>query len=96
MTDLEIRIAIAEAQGHRWSANEPNPLEDLNACREAWLSLTYNQQAEFGHWLSVVVFGKGMADGMLFGEHDLASLANAKAPQRCEAFLRTIGKWKAQ
>lgn len=69
---------------------------DLDAMRDAWRSLNYNQQAVFGHYLSVVVFGKGLADGFVFGEHDLARLANATAEELAKAFLMTIGKWEEE
>lgn len=98
------RIAIAKAcgwksetHGPEWCQYEtkmPDYLNNLNAMHTAWTGLTYNQQAEFGHWLSIVVFGKGLADGMLYGEHDLSRLANVTAAQRAEAFLRTFNLWE--
>ena len=78
-----------------WSEDMiPDYLNSLSDMRLAWCCLDYNQQAVFGHYLSVVVFGKGLADGKLFGEHDLSRLANATAEQRARAFLMTIGKWE--
>jgi hypothetical protein len=104
MTPEAQRIAIAEAcgwrtqpdsQGKRWedtSALEdgwfyeselPDYLTDLNACAEFEATLTAEEYSAYHHVLV----------------HDICAHPSsvrplsATAAQRCEAFLRTIGKW---
>ena len=72
----------------------PDYTTNLHALQDAWKALDYNQQATFGHWLAVAVFGKGLADGMLMGEHDLARLANAFAIERFQALGLTLKLWE--
>lgn len=98
MTDNEIRIAIAEACPHlmcratdtgRWLFKlngyfvESDPLNDLNALREAVKSLQPSQQDAMDHYLHLIV----ERDDDIF-------VWNASARQMREAFLRAIGKWK--
>lgn len=67
---------------------EPPPHEsDLNAMHVAWCSLTADQHRIFRRHLAEVV----TRDGHVCGP--CRSLSNATATQRCEAFLKTVGKW---
>lgn len=103
MTTEEQRIAIAEAcgwtfdtdgiptnpQGTRWGVLKmravPEYLHDLNACR--WMESVLNEDQK-GNYVSELA---NFFDAEYGEEFDLV---HATAPQRCEAFLRTIGKWK--
>lgn len=61
----------------------PDYLRDLNACHEMEKVLTVYQRCEFLRQLKI-------------SERcyeDIWDAVNATAAQRCEAFLRTIGKW---
>lgn len=71
----------------------PDYPNDRNAIDEEWRKLSYNQQAKYGHYLAKRIFGKGLADGKIFGEHDLSRMAHALARECCEAFLMSLGHW---
>lgn len=109
MTPNEIRIAVAGCLGWKvlpqgqgefditgeppdWDATRyhpvPNYPEDLNACHEIWCSLTEKEHFAFRDHLRDLV----RRDGHICGP--CRSLSNATALQRCEAFLKTKGKWK--
>ena len=102
MTPEAQRIAIAEACGWRCTASFkgafacwvrpdgmdhqtellPDYLNDLNAMHEAEKTLTYAQGGQMTVWIQHMnCAGYGP---QLF----------ATAPQRAEAFLRTLGKWE--
>ncbi len=74
-------------------SSPPDYLGSRDAMRLAWRNLDYNQQAEFGHYLAVVLFGQGLADGKLFGEHDLSRMAMASAEELAEAYGKTFKLW---
>jgi hypothetical protein len=94
MTDEQINIAIAKSLGIKvvpctcsvspWRCAEtrkhiPNYTADLNACHEAVNSLSGGQ---YVNWVFALEEICGMPTGY-----------NATARQRCEAYLKTIGKW---
>ncbi len=64
-------------------------LNDLNACHEAWLTLDQDQRDKFRLELL-----KLTVEGVWLSGYHLDKYCNATAAQRCEAFLRVIGKWK--
>ena len=72
-------IAIAEACG--WEADY---LNDLNAMHEAEKTLNPIQAAEYARILTSIAWQS---------EQPVFAPITAKADQRAEAFLRTIGKW---
>jgi hypothetical protein len=74
----------------------PNYHGDLNAIQEAVAeSFTSNESLDaFAENLAVVIFGS-YPDALL-RYSDAAMMVNATAPQRCEAYLKTIGKWRDQ
>jgi hypothetical protein len=59
----------------------PNYCGDLNAMHEAEKALTKKDLWEMTMQLCNIVYGD-------------VPLAHATAPQRAEAFLRTVGKWR--
>jgi hypothetical protein len=61
----------------------PDYLNDLNACHEMEKLLTVEQ------WVSYWSFLEPLAC-----RPNNTSILHATAAQRCEAFLRTIGKWE--
>ena len=97
MRDDNIRLAIAGACGwtkikrplpmgdKQWcyTADLPDYLNDLNACHEMEGTLT---EAQY------IVYGSHLWD-VLCIEKKGVRLWHATARQRCEAFLKTIGKW---
>jgi hypothetical protein len=74
----------------------PNYHGDLNAIHGAVAeSFTSNESLDaFAENLAVVIFGS-YPDALL-RYSDAAMMVNATAPQRCEAYLKTIGKWRDQ
>ena len=90
MTDDQINIAIAESLGwkllanNRWTkpcgiyADLPNYTSDLNACHEFEKSLN-TDDAHMYYWRLKQEIGW--------------EYASATASQRCENYLKTIGKW---
>lgn len=68
----------------------PDYLNDLNACHDAEKVLTDEQGSEYSEALERVVGGRFNSNN----SEDMRRLRSATAAQRCEAFLRTIGKWK--
>ena len=100
MTAEQQRIAIAEACG--WLLDHINrsamyyvpsrdchvgdPLSDLNACREfeIWLLKNHPDLRAVHRRILIECVGP---DGFYW---------MATAPQRCEAFLKTINKWRAE
>ena len=101
MTDEQINIAIAESLGwkllanNRWTkpcgiyADLPNYTADLNAMHEVENVLDLQACVEYARWLRDVVLMKTKLPW------DYGSFAHihATARQRCEAYLKTIGKW---
>jgi hypothetical protein len=109
MTPNEINIAIAEWCGWKyerlpkacvwispaddgWHESPPNYHADLNAIAEAEKKLDYmtgqlgDYHAALGQICRKLNEGKPMSQW----QHEY----RATAPQRCEALLKTIGKWK--
>ena len=94
MTAEQQRIAIAEARGTmKWgyglptkciAFNVPDYLNDLNACREFEIWLLKNHSDLRAVYRRILIECVG-SDGFYW---------MATAAQRCEAFLRTINKWK--
>lgn len=80
-----------------WYENElPNYLNDLNAMHDAEKSLTEKQWKKYPVWLAKVIAGtqnKSRANGTRIYVPQSCLLA-ANAPQKAEAFLRTIVKWE--
>lgn len=72
------------------TATLPNYPRDLNSMHDAEKMLTDEQWKNYvQRILSPLAY---MSDGI--SQAGARKLASATAPQRCEAFLRTIGKWK--
>jgi hypothetical protein len=69
----------------------PNYWGDLNAIHEAEKMLTEKQQVWYLQKLTQIRFRDGVS-GMIGCMIDKTTFATA--PQRCEAFLRTLGKWR--
>ncbi len=88
MTDNEINIAIAEQCGYRVQVRDYTT--DLNACHEMFNSLDALAQANFCNELAKMISGLGIDQCHEFHP----KYVNATASQRCEAFLRTVGKWR--
>ena len=92
MTDKQINIAIAEAQGLTreslgpdWD-KRPDYCNDLNAMHEAEKVLISDasMRRSYLEWL-------GWIDDYITSA---VNICHAAARQRAEAFLRTIGKWE--
>ena len=92
MTSEQINELIAEACGQIVEKDGvlcrlvdiPNYHGDLNACAEMEKVLTDDQ-----HELYRIELFEICGDNS-------RKIVSATAPQRCEAFLRTIGKWQEQ
>lgn len=103
MTNEQINIAIAESLGEidpRYTTTGgfiasyvingvtvgfhglPNYTADLNACHEMVRHLTDDEYAKYSQSLLQLV-----------GSFTRPRYHDATARQRCEAYLRTIGKW---
>lgn len=73
----------------------PDYPNDLNAMHEAWATLPPFHQVQFAVELSKTVERDYLGEwATLHDGAKLSQIVNATAPQRAEAFLRTIGKWK--
>lgn len=96
MTPEEINRAIAEfcldfedLKSGRSFKHSRNYFEDLNAMHEAEKSLTDDQCDVYGLLITGIMSDGGRSDR----RRDYCDW-HATAPQRAEAFLRTIGRWK--
>lgn len=76
----------------------PDYLNDLNACHEMEKTLAPTQDEReccTGKWTE---YGSNLASVCGYDPHDRALFSwevyHATAAQRCEAFLKTIGKWE--
>lgn len=79
MSPTEQNIAISKAVNYPAEYHE-----DLNACREFEKTLNHGQQWDYMQHLRSSNFCAG----------DMGWIqCHATAPQRCEAFLRTVGRW---
>jgi hypothetical protein len=84
-------------------AKRHNYFADLNACREmeekAMQDLfNADEWSAYGKWLSdlhptAVISPTSHTEDANDFYYEIASIAAASAPQRCEAFLRVKGKW---
>lgn len=92
MTDLEIIRAVAEFDGWigTFSYELPPYLISLDAIVPVVLKLDRKNRQEFLIQLSLIVRNDPEAGDDLFIWDNI----NATARQRCEALLRTIGKWR--
>lgn len=80
----------------KYSDLVPDYPNDLNAMHDAEKSLTEKQWKKYPVWLAKVIAGtqnKSRANGTRVYVPQSCLLA-ANAPQKAEAFLRTIGKWE--
>lgn len=75
----------------KYESSCPNYTSDLNACHECVRSLTYEQRTTYREHLSKIWTRDYNSRCGLFPRHD--DSVNATARQRCEAYLKTIGKW---
>lgn len=83
--------------GWRADSDLPNYPADLNAMHEAEKVLTFSQRAEYAVNLQEILGCciVGYVSGDYHNElRQLAKFAGATAAHRCEAFLRTIGRWE--
>ena len=104
-TTLENAWQVTEEVGRRHIGGKPTDFDrvvlepapipnypfDLNACHEMEKILNEKQQVWYLQKLTQVRFKEGVA-GMIACMNDKTTFATAM--QRCEAFLRTIGKWE--
>lgn len=72
----------------------PNYAADLNACHEFMEMLTDDQIAIFTRHLQAIT--KPQLGTPHFKKKWWSNFMRATARQRCEAYLRTIGKWKEE
>jgi hypothetical protein len=80
-SEEDVDLAIkGKLNGATPSYNLPDYLNDLNAIHKATMLLTETQRKAMRYWLYQLT--------------DQMSAHIADAPTRCEALLRTIGKWK--
>lgn len=71
----------------------PDYPTDLNACHEMVSVMTPAQRGRMAMELYLKIPGAIQHDNDTVNESALADLINATAPQRCEAFLRTLNLW---
>jgi hypothetical protein len=104
------RIAIAEAVKWRpttdggicWDENgnaivtPPDYLKDLNACHEfeSKLNNSIDGDKYIRNLLRICRSLIVKNDSLIMNSWTAFSIVNSTASQRCEAFLRTIGKWE--
>lgn len=106
MTDQQINIAIAESLGFTncetfinlksiWAEKNgidqviPNYTSDLNACHEFEKTLDDELDLDYSQNLESVTGTRWGANN----SYDMSKYRSSTARQRCEAYLRTIGKW---
>lgn len=87
----KISVGIAKGAPNHQPLVLPDYLHDLNAMHEAEKTLSEKQVVFYLTKLLQVRYRTGADHGMIACMQD--KLAFATAPQRAEAFLRTIGKW---
>lgn len=93
--DGKTELTLWYSQGPRvvTSASIPDYLGDLNAMHEAEEKLTGDDRRTFIFRLYDVLGGAGSRPTW---SADIFNYAHATAAQRCEALLRTIGKWREE
>lgn len=95
----EINRAIAEWRGE---LKHPSPPYHLVDAEEAWPEVRdYYHDLNAVHEVVLILSTKLQREGYLWNlsmiVHDEQwYYANATAPQRCEALLRTVGKWREE
>lgn len=106
MTDEQINIAIAESLGwescgmastgklmgyktEEWE-QVPDYTADLNVCHEFEKTLDDDLDLDYSENLESVTGTRWGANN----SYDMSKYRSATARQRCEAYLRTIEKWK--
>lgn len=77
----------------------PNYPEDLNACAnmENWLKEKYSCRSVNNHWRSYHIQLWKVVNPDIYFQWDSERWVDciyATAPQRCEAFLKTLGLWE--
>ena len=105
MTDEQINIAIAESLGwkllanNRWTrpcgiyADLPNYTADLNACHEFESEIIYSNDRLPKKYTQQIKSAICREAGVKKAQMDFDLCITATARQRCEAYLKTIGKW---
>jgi len=97
MTDEEINDRITEITGlwdHPYSSDTRKAMDfcnDLNAMHDAEQILK-RMGPEYARWLLEIV-SRDAGPGIFYAAGSFAHI-KAKARQRAEAFLRTLGKWE--
>ncbi len=86
-----------DSRWHRSSGayrNVPNYTCNLNDMYQAESNLSYRTQEIYLHHLCGLVHPTGRLMTDILSMNDMWFVSHAKAHQRAEAFLKTIGKWK--
>lgn len=106
MTNDEMRVAIAESVGWKYAhiqesayiqSHVPDYCNDLNAMHEAESTIFNSDVAsKYAYELHKIVHSPEMPTNHNFCINCFQLLLHATATQRAEAFLRTIGKWRAE
>jgi hypothetical protein len=86
---------------HPTEGRPPNYYGDLNACAEFEARITGDSKEYYAENIAVAVWGSAIGNTMSYLGASLSylgasQLITATAPQRCEAYLRTIGKWRTE
>lgn len=79
----------------------PNYTDDLNACAEMenWLNEKYSRRSVNNHWRSYHIQLWKVVNPDIDFQWDSERWVDciyATAPQRCEAFLKTLGLWEGE
>ena len=72
----------------------PEYLYDLNACHEMEKTLDDGHRQFYASLLGDITMNDNGRGWQPLSNDDCFPIAHATAPQRCEAFLKAIGKWK--
>jgi len=108
VTPSEINRAIAESVGWKpttdsgWCVDPdgqpiitpPNYHGDLNACAEFEKTITGDSRECYAENIAVAVWGSAIGNTMSY--MGASQLITATARSRCEAYLRTRGKWRTE
>jgi len=97
MTPAEINRAIAESISEHFNCGtviERDFYNDLNACAEFERALLGGNAKQNIH--STNRYTNELCKLLQCLDTALFQFATATAPQRCEAYLKTIGKWRGQ
>ena len=93
----EAGVSVCGARHPAWgfgSSSIPDYLGDLNACHEMEKVLDYEQCEAFSTTLADIVHAANREKEYAFPW--AFARIHATAPQRCEAFLRTLGLWEEE